>query len=313
MRSVRLWVGWSSLLLIGGVALAQMGGGMGPGGNHGPAPDHFPGWQGHELEHNIILPQVAVGDQVTMTLVFTNMGTPRRMGWFEDEEDYTVTGTLRFFADNGDPLPVEIEGITDSQFPLNLEASAISYMEVSAPSGSGLQKGWLLVEVNDGDQSDWGFMDGHAVARGERLMVSAYYSILNQDGELASQVAVRPATFRRGLFGNSIVTAQFKETAAGVVRTGFAIVNSGDEEASVDLRLVDGDGQEVAVNSLTLAAGAQEARFIDELFSSIPADFQGALELSTDADGVVSLGLLQTGLVTTSLPVHHYGIWRQNQ
>lgn len=55
------------------------------------------------------------------------------------------------------------------------------------------------------------------------------------------------------------------------------------------------------------------ARFIDELFSSLPADFQGALELSTDAEGVVSLGLLQTGLVTTSLPVHHYGIWRQDQ
>lgn len=302
----------SLTLILHGLAMAQMGGGMGPGGGHGHDPGNFPGWQGHEIEHNVVLPHVAIGDQVTMTLIFSNLGGPRRMGWFPNEEDYTVTGTLRFFAADGSPLVVEINGVASSEFPLELEVSAVSYLEVSAPTGTELQRGWLLVEVED-EENDWGFMDGHAVVRGERLMVSAYYSIFGPTGELESQVAVRPATFSRGFFTNSLVAAQYRQTSSGPVRTGIAVVNTGSDAAVVNLRLIDENGEEVQTTALDLAAGAQDARFVDEIFPSITNNFRGALELSTTADGVVSMGLLQTGLVTTSLPSHHWGGWNQVQ
>jgi hypothetical protein len=299
--------------ILNSLAPAQMGGGMGPGGGHGHDPGNLPGWQGHEIEHNVVLPQVAVGDGVTMTLIFSNLGGPRRMGWFANEEDYTVTGTLRFFAADGSPLAVEINGVTGSEFPLELEASAVSYLEVSAPAGTELQRGWLLVEVEDVEQSDWGFRDGHAVVRGERVMVSAYYSIFSPTNELESQVAVRPATFSRGFFTNSLVAAQYRQTPSGPVRTGIAVVNTGSDAAIINLRLIDESGGEVEETVLELAAGAQDARFVDEIFPSIREGFRGVLELSTTAEGVVSMGLLQTGLVTTSLPSHHWGGWNQVQ
>jgi hypothetical protein len=256
---------------------------------------------------------VAVGSQVNMTLVFSNLGGPGRMGWLTEAGDYTLTGTLRFFGVDGSPLEVVVNGTAASEFPFALEASSVSYLEVSAPAGVDLERGWLLVELDEDQEDGWGYMDGHAVVRGERLMASAYYSIFSTTGELVSQVAVQPMTFRRGLFARSLVAAQYRQGPGGVLRTGVAIVNTGGEGALVDLKLIDADGQVAVTAALNLAAGAQIAQFVDELFPAIPADFRGVLELSTTAEGVVSMGLLQTGLVTTSLPVHHYGTWTQTQ
>ncbi len=282
---------------------------MGPGGE----PGSFYGWQGHELQDNVILPQIAVGESVSMTLIFSNMGSPQQMGWLVDEQDYTVHATLRFFASNGGPLTVKVNGVTDSEFPLTLGPSGISYMDVSAPAGSDIQKGWLLVEADDSNQSNWGYMDGQGMFRGRRIMVSAYYSIFGPSGDLLSQVAVRPTTFVHGTFSNSTMPAQLRQTTSGLVRTGIAIVNTSADDAVVNLRLIGTDGQEVATTAISIPAGGQLARFLDELFASVPAAFQGALELSTDGDGIVTMGLLQTGLVTTSLPVHHYGSWTATQ
>lgn len=175
-----------------------------------------------------------------------------------------------------------------------------------------MQTGWLLVEVDDSGETAWGFMNGHEVARGERVMVSAYYSILDEQGNLVSQVAVRPAMYSQGFFTHSVVPAQYLQTPAGVARTGIAIVNSGPAPTTLTFRLLGEDGTEIGVFQRELPAGHQTAAFIDELFSGLAADFRGTLELSADAEGVVSMGLLQTGLVTTSLPVHHWGNWTAN-
>ena len=125
MKLTQIQIPALSLFLMTATALGQMGGGMGPGDGPGHDDDSFPGWRGHELEHNVVLPHVAVGDQVTMTLVFMNMGGPQRMGWFDEDEDYTVTGTVRFFTDDGDPMLVEINGVLAAEFPLSLDASAL--------------------------------------------------------------------------------------------------------------------------------------------------------------------------------------------
>jgi hypothetical protein len=282
---------------------------MGPwnGGN----PGHFSGWGGSELAHNIILPQAAVGGGITMTVILTNMGGSQRMDWCDNPRDYSTSGTLRFFADNGGELPVIVNGKSGSTFSFNLGASEVSFLEVTA-SSEGLRKGWLLIEVDEPDTgSNWGFMDGQAVSRGERLMVTAYYSITDQEGNLESQVAVSPQTFCQELFGNSVMAAQSRQSAGGRIRTGVAIVNTTNQSASVELRLIGTNGQQIGASvMIKLAAGNQTARFVDELFG-LTRDFEGVLDITTTDDGIVSMGLAQTGLVTTSIPTHHYGNWSQ--
>jgi ribosomal protein L5 len=66
-------------------------------------------------------------------------------------------------------------------------------------------------------------------------------------------------------------------------------------------------GESVTVR---LKAGNQIARFVEELFN-LTKDFEGVLEITTTDNGVISMGLIQTGLVTTSIPTHHYGNWSQ--
>lgn len=108
-------------------------------------------------------------------------------------------------------------------------------------------------------------------------------------------------------------TAGSREGPERVVRTGVAIVNPGGQRARVDLKVIDADGRVAGSAALRLAAGAQVDPFVDELFPVVPADFRGVLELSTTTEGVVSTGLLQTGRVTTSLPVHPCRPWTQSQ
>lgn len=120
---------YTLILSAPSLLFAQMGGGM--GGGHDDTVGHLPGWQGHEIEHNIILPHVAVGDAVSLTLILSNLGGPQRMGWLPSEEDYVVTGTLRFFAADGAPLAVTIDGTVGSEFPFQLPAQGVSFLEVA--------------------------------------------------------------------------------------------------------------------------------------------------------------------------------------
>lgn len=311
MNRARILQGILGSLLLFTFSVRAQGPGMGPGGGFGHGPgsgyENFPGWRGMELEHNLILPQVAVGEGVTMTLILNNMGGPQRMGWLEPE-DYVTTGTIHFFDSSGADLPVRINGQAGSEFPFSLQPSEVLFLDVT-PNDPGLRVGWLLLEVDDSNlENSWGLMDGHPVGRGERVMVTAYYSISDAQGSLASQVSVMPGVFERGLFLNSVVTAQFDNG----LRTGVALVNPGDLDVAMELRLTDATGRLVATEQFTLPAGNQRARFVDELFTEVPNGFRGVLEIRGASQGVVSMGLLQSGSVLTSLPVHHYGNWTPN-
>jgi len=55
----------------------------------------------------------------------------------------------------------------------------------------------------------------------------------------------------------------------------------------------------------------QTARFVNELFEDqdFSGGFRGTLEIRSDAEGIVSMGLLMTEGLLTSLPAHHFGRW----
>ncbi len=306
----------TSLALAQGPGMDPGGGGMdsgsrpGHGGGSGQGYQSFSGWQGHDLEHNLVLPQMAVGGSTVTTVSLFNMGNQQQMTWL-DPEELVTTGTLYFFRQTGDPLEVKIEGQTRSEFRFSLKASEMLFLEIMADGP--VTPGWMLIKVDSDDGGDdssfgnWGMMDGHSVGRGERVMATAFYTIWNPNGKVGTRTAVMPAVFERGRFFTSVVTAQVSKS----VNTGVALVNTSDMVASARLVLRNSNGSEFATRTIELKAGHQTAQFVDELFSEIDfsTGFRGMLEIQTDDEGIVSMGLLMSDGVLTSLPTHHYGTW----
>ncbi len=292
------------LLAIFAVMVPFSGQAHDPGNGDGSNDDH--GYMGHERDHSIVLSQLAVGEHYATRIFLMNMGNARRMPW-SDEEDLETTGTLYMFHQDGSPFLVKVNGgATKSQHSFTLDAGkglslALTSEGIDTP-------GWALIEIDEDEstQSNWGNMDDHQVQGGERVYVSAFYSLRNGMGELQSQVGVMPAMFQREHFFTSIVAATFDDNSS----TGVALVNISSESITVNLRLEDVDGKTVATDSLTLKAGNQKAVFINELFpDQVPIGYQGVLEVTSEGDGVVVQGLLMSEGILTSIPMHHFGSW----
>lgn len=292
----------TAFFLSGAALLAQ---GQGPGHGPGEPPEDFPGFAGHHLEHNLVLAQVAVGPNATTTIVLHNLGNPQRLAWASADE-LEVSGTIFFFNPDGTPLEVTpAQGDPSSEVPFLLGPSQIAFLDFSAAGPD--RSGWALIELGDDDSEGdpWGLMDGHSPQRGERLMATAFYTIQGQGGA-QSQVGVIPAVFERGLHLTSVLAAQ----AGGNLDTGVAVVNIDSQAADIQLRLRSADGQMVASTMINLPAGNQVARFLKELFGQqLPEPFQGTLEVVSDEDGVVTLGLLSNQGLLTSIPTRHFGQW----
>ena len=67
----------ASMILFGSASFAQMPGGMGGGMGSGD----FMGYQGRDMESDLIIPQVVVGQHYSTSLLLLNMGNPRVMTW----------------------------------------------------------------------------------------------------------------------------------------------------------------------------------------------------------------------------------------
>lgn len=263
--------------------------------------DSLPGHDGRELNHNLILPQLAVGQSYTTTIVLLNLGDPDRMGWISRDR-LQARGKIIFYRQDGTRFPVSVNrSAPASEFSFSLDASKSTAFEVSA-SGQDTS-GWALIEVEDDDDSGWGRMDDYDLHRGGKLMATTFYTH-NSGGNTLSRVGVVPSLYETLRFLNFVVPA----TQDTGISTGVAIVNAGLSSATVNLRLRDFDGSTVASSSLRLPPGNQIARFVDQLFSNtVPARFQGILEVSSNEEGVVMLGLLVSQGILTSIPTFHYG------
>jgi hypothetical protein len=276
----------------------------GPGNGHD---DEMRGFGDHHMEHNLILPQVVAGGNSTTTLMLLNLGNMEQMPWAE-EADLETRGTLHFFRQDGSPLMVEINGEGPASEHSFVLASGHS-QALKLTGQGGLAQGWALVEVEDDappDGSTWGNMDGHEVMRGERMVATAFYTLKDSQSRVIYQVGVMPAIYEREHFFSSLLAAQFGPD----VNTGVGIVNSSSEDVTVTLRLKDADGELVVTRELPLKAGHQTASFITDFFEGeVPQGFQGVLEVTTEDEGVVTLGLLMTENILTSIPVHHHGGW----
>ena len=287
-------------LLLAGSAWAQMG----PGGGHGPGFRDMTGFAGAPLEHNLVLPQVAVGPDITTSIVLLNWGNSQNMPWLTPQQLRT-TGHVLFFDSAGNPLSLRIDNTTnESDHPFTLDAAQMVRLNLTSPDST-TKVGWALIEVDEQitGQSTWGMMGDHPIIRGERLSASAVFSA-KQGNQLRSQVGVIPSLFQRSLFLNTVLPASANANG----ETGLAIVNTGSGSAGINLTLRKPDGSVAAQTQISLAAGNQTARFVRELFgTAVPADFDGYMEVSSDSEGIVTMGIIVTQGVLTAIPTLHMG------
>ena len=92
----------------------------------------------------------------------------------------------------------------------------------------------------------------------------------------------------------------------GDLNSGIAAVNISSEANSSSIRLLNGNGVEIAshLDVLDLEGGQQKARFLDEIFPDVPAqDLDGTLVITSDKPLVVAILRTAAGLVVSSLPV----------
>lgn len=293
----------TTVVITLGFAVSAAGQGGGPG------PLRVPGHAGHELDRNLVLPQIVVGRHYTMNLLLLNLGDSERMGWTAPQNLETA-GTIYFFKQDGTPFSLRVNGATpDTKVRFSVKPSEILYLELSSndPSNDPDTPGWALIDVDQTatQQFNWGMMDGQSVMGGERLSVTAFFSLKEGD-QLRSRVGVVPSIYERARFFTSVLAAQFQDD----INTGVAIVNTGATDSSIEIRLKGLGGETLSTRTLLLARGHQTALFVDELFAGrLPDPFRGSLEIVTQAEGVVTMGLLMTQGILTSIPMHHHGLW----
>ena len=278
-------------------AFAQM-----PGMGGGSGSGSFIGFEKHNMDHDLVLPQLAVGQHYVTSLLLLNMGNAQVMNWVSPA-NLVTTGTVYFYNQDGTRLPVSVNGgAPASELAFALDPSRSGYYVISSTGPD--TSGWALIDVDEpATGSGWGMMDGQSMTRGMRLMADVFYAYSGSD-QPTSRVGVVPSMYEMGKFARSLISAQ----SGDGLYTGVAIVNTGASSATVTLTLNDSSGNVLATVPLTIKPGNQVAKFVNELFSSsLPADFQGFLEVSSSDEGIVTMGLLVSHGILTSVPMRHYG------
>jgi hypothetical protein len=259
------------------------------------------GYNGHELERNIVLPQLVVGESYTTSVALLNLGDSDHMGSIHRDR-LQISGKISFYRQDGTRMPVGVNGgVPTAEFRFALGSPQSSNLELKASGPDTV--GWALIEIDDQPGEPRAWLDGREMMRGDWLMVTVFYS-LKQGGQTLSRVAAVPSVYEMNRYFSSVLAARYDDD----LYTGVAIVNTSAVAAQIALRLRDSDGRIVATVSVPLVAGSQTARFLHELFGgAVQPRFLGTLEISTTSEGVVALGLLVGEGVLTSIPTFHYG------
>ncbi len=251
----------------------------------------------------MVVPQFAVGEHYTTSLFLVNMGNMAQMPWLTAQA-LQLTGTIYFYHQDGTPLHVSVNGSSPvSNYAFTLPASDSISLEMSLSGND--TSAWALITVDDDGTNSWGMMNGQKMMRANRIMATAYYTF-KEGGQVVSRAGAIPSIYEMRQYFTLLTPVQVQDG----IDTGLAIVNMGAQPVTVQLTLMDANGQKVAAQQIILPAGNQIARFIDdpELFgAAVPGAFRGFVQMDTSSEGIAALGLLMTGGVMTSIPTQHHG------
>ncbi|MDA2935577.1 hypothetical protein MYX82_14765, partial [Acidobacteria bacterium AH-259-D05] len=190
----------------------------------------------------IIFPHIGAGEGLSTQLVLIN------------SSGASASGQIQLFADSGSPLELELDGITGSAFPYQIEANGTFRGQLSS-SGT-VTVGYAVVTLDEGIQTPAGSAIFQFTANG---------SVLSEAGV----AAILPTTVARIFVDN-----------AGT-QTGVAIASPGNPQTIVTFALLTRNaGVSIEQTTRTLPAQGHLAVFADELFD-LPPGFTGLMEITS--------------------------------
>ena len=194
--------------------------------------------------------------------------------------DETIAGKIQFVGQGSataDAAPAILtldDDRTGSEFPYSIPARGSQRFTTSNPTG-GATSGSVRATPDDGSVAPSG------------LVVFSYTT----GGKTVSEVSVNALT--AGSAFRVYAESSGTPNQPGSIRTGLAIANAADTTNMVTLEVTGLDGamaMGVAPVTLPLPPSGQVARFIDEIFDSLPDNFSGVLRVTSTAD-VAIVGL----------------------
>jgi hypothetical protein len=287
------------LAALASFAMAQSTGMMGTG----TSMPTMPGYQGNELAENMVVPQFAVGNDYTTSIVLVNMGNMVQMPWLTPQA-LQVTGEIYFYNPDGTPLPVSVNGST----PVSIYAftlSASNFISLEMTKSGDTVSGWALIKVDDDGTKPWGMMSGQQMMRANRIMATVDYNYKLGD-RLVSRSGLIPSIYQLQHYFTSLVPVRMQEG----VSTAMAIVNASAQPVTLQLTLCNADGEAIAIRQQMVPAGNQIVAFIDQaqFFEGMfTRPFNGFVKVDTSSEGAVTMGLLETGEIMTTITTEHYG------
>jgi len=80
---------------------------------------------------------------------------------------------------------------------------------------------------------------------------------------------------------------------SGNIQTGIAVANTSSSSASVTFDITDLNGASVGISpfTLTLPGSGQTAKFLSDIFPSLPDPFKGVVRITTTGSGIAVVGL----------------------
>ena len=234
-----------------------------------------------------------IEDETTgVTLTFAHLGDGHFAGQDEPlQTSYTIVnntrksaaGTIHFFQDDASPLELEIDGVTDSSFPFQLQSGS---QQRFTTSGAGdLKSGWTRIRSN------------------QPLVVTSSFGAIREDGTVISDVGV----------GESELGTEFTIFAdtIGTNDTGVALTNPHDDDpVDIEMTLRDAGGVVVAQEQLHLEPRGHTALFVHQLFPEVPGirEFEGTVVLKSTTAAAAGDGTLMSRPAGEAAPVSFVGL-----
>jgi len=210
----------------------------------------------------LYFPHVPMGGGLSTELILTN-----------PSDATPALGVLEFFSPAGEPVPVTINGQSQSRHSYVVPPYGATTVRLQAVGDEPLR---VLYGVASTD-----------VAMNGNVLFRSGPSLAGVDAGVGLRRFITPV--------------QVDE--AGQLNTGLALANPGSDPAALVLALRDERGAVQATASLTLAPRSQTARFITEWFPGVRlSDFRGTLT-GTSTANVAGVALLVGGTQITSLPL----------
>ncbi len=208
--------------------------------------------------------------------------------------DETIAGKIQFVGQGSGATaaaPANLtldDGRTGSEFPYSIPAGGSQRFTTSNPPGRATS-GSVRATPNPGSVAPSGLVVFSFTSGGKTVSESG--------------VPALPAGSAFRVYAESSGTPN----QPGSIRTGLAITNAADTANMVTLEVTDLDGNLAAPPApLTLPPSGQVARFVDDLFNSLPDDFSGVLRVTSITDiAVVGLRLRIKAAFAVFLSVVH--------